>query len=229
MKDGKFTNGRRNGSDTAAMRHRSGLALAAALAALLVSAPAQAKLYKCVDANGKVYYTDKLTPDCVQSGAREMKRGIVVKEYEAGEIPTDKKDKNAKKPVAQPKAEPTKEEIEQQRRDRALIATYANEKEIDLARDRNLQQTELALGSLRAREKNAQDKYARFKSQADEFAGRGKPAPAWLQEELADADRDVKGLQKDIAAKLDEQKAIGARFEADKARFRELNSPRASN
>lgn len=229
MQDRKFTNERRRGADFAAKRHRFGVALAAALAAVLTSAPAQAKLYKCVDPNGKVYYTDKLTPDCVQGGAREMKRGIVVKEYEAGEVPTDKKGKDPKKPVAQPKAEPTREEIEQQRRDRALLATYANEKEIDLARDRNLQQAELALGSLRAREKSALEKQARLKSQADEFAGRGKPAPAWLQDELADADRDVKALQRDIATKLDEQKAIRARFEADKERFRELNSPRASN
>lgn len=211
------------------MRQRGTLILAGVLTALLMAAPAHAKLYKCTDANGKVYYTDKLTPDCVQSGAREMKRGIVVKEYEAGEIPTDKKGKDLKKPTALPKAEPTKDEIERQRRDRALLATYANEKEIDLARDRNLQQTELALGSLRAREKNARAKQAKFKSQADDFAARGKPAPTWLQEELAESDRELKGVQGDIAAKLEEQKAIRTRFESDKERYRELTTPRAAN
>mgnify|MGYP005848967299 CR=1 FL=1 len=229
MQNGNFTIARRHGSLRAALRQRLALALAGALAALLVATPAQAKLYKCTGADGKVYYTDKLTPECVQSGAQEMKRGIVVKEYEAGQIPADPKDKGAKKPVAQPKPEPTRAEIEQQRRDRALLATYANEKEIDLARDRSLQQADLTLGSLRAREKNAQDKHAKLKGQADTFTAGGKPVPAWLQEELTGAERDVERMQREVAAKVDEQKAIRARFEADRARYRELTSPQAAN
>jgi hypothetical protein len=211
------------------MRHRGILALAGALAALLLAGPAHAKLFKCTDADGKTYYTDKLTPDCVQSGAREMKRGIVVKEYEAGEIPTDKKNKDPKKPVAASKAEPTREEIESQRRDRALLASYANEKEIDLARDRNLQQTELALSSLRAQEKRARDKLDGLNTRAQGFTSGGKAVPAWLQEEIAGAEQELKGAQGDVAEKLAEQKAIRARFESDKARYRELSSPRVAN
>lgn len=192
----------------------------AALGAAVFPSLAGARMYKCTDPQGRVYYTDKLTPDCVQQGTQEMnKRGIVVREYEAGQVPGGKP---AKREEPKVRPEEAREAIEQARRDRALLATYANEKEIDLARDRTLQQAELALASLKAREKSAAEKAARLKADAARFTGQGKPLPEWLGEELAHAERELTALQAQVASKEEEREAIRARFEADKARYRAL-------
>ena len=192
----------------------------AALTAAAFPSPADARMYKCTDSQGRVYYTDRLTPDCVQQGPQEMnKRGIVVREYEAGQVPGGRPVKR-EEPRMSPEQE--REAMERERRDRALLATYASEREIDLARDRNLKQAELALASLKAREKSAAEKVGKLKADADKFAGRGKPVPEWLSEELAHAERELSVLKAQVAAKEGEMDAIRARFEADKARYREL-------
>ncbi|TXF12672.1 DUF4124 domain-containing protein [Pelomicrobium methylotrophicum] len=212
---------RRSLATSAEQRHTSRALLAAiAFAATVIAPAADAKMYKCTDAKGRTYYTDKLTPDCVQQGTQEMnKRGIVIREYAAGQIPGQnsiKKEETRKSP------EEEREAIERERRDRALLATYASEKEIDLARDRNLEQAGLVLQSLRAREKNAVDKVTKLSGEAGKFTAQNKPVPDWLKEELANAERELAAIKAQVVSKQREMESIRARFEADKERYREL-------
>lgn len=196
------------------------------LLAVFSAQPALAKLYKCVDAKGKVYYTDKLTPDCVQSGTQELsKRGVVIREYEPGVAPGQKKTPPAAQQASTPSPEEQRALQEQQRRDKALLASYANEKEIDLARDRNLQQSQHVLKSLESQGRQADEKLKRLQDHGKTFTEKGKPLPDWLQEEIATADRDAKRVQADIANKRNEIDSIKARFEADRQRYRELKGP----
>ena len=93
-------------------------------------------VYKCVDGRGKVYYSDKLTPECNE--IEEMNRqGRVVKKHET------LKPGVAPKPAADGMGG-AKDSAERQRRDRALTATYTSEQEIDFARDRSLEGERLA-------------------------------------------------------------------------------------
>lgn len=183
-----------------------------------------AKLYKCIDAKGKPYYTDKLTSDCVQGGTRELsKRGVLIKEYEPGVTPGQKtRPGQAQPPGPALSTEQQRALQEQQRRDRALLATYADEKEIDLARDRNLQQSRHVLKSLEGQDRQADEKLKKLQDQGKTFTDKGKPVPDWLQEEIASAERDAKRIQADIASRQQEINSVRERFEADKQRYREL-------
>lgn len=187
-----------------------------------------AKLYKCVDAKGKPYYTDKLTSDCVQGGTQELsKRGVLIKEYEPGVAPGQKTGPGqAQPPGPALSAEQQRALQEQQRRDRALLATYADEKEIDLARDRNLQQSRHVLKSLEGQGRQADEKLKKLQDQGKTFTDKGKPVPDWLREEIADAERDAKRVQADIAGRQQAINSVRERFEADKQRYRELKGSR---
>src|SRR5690349_13314121 len=105
------------------------------LAASLV-VPAQAAMYKWVDEKGHVQYGDSIPPQYRNQNSEELnKRGVVTKKGEAALTPEQikaKADEDARMKVQKQK------EAEQQRHDNALLATYTDEKEIDLKRDREL-------------------------------------------------------------------------------------------
>lgn len=173
----------------------------AALAAAGLAAPAAAAMSKCVDEKGKTYYYDKVPPpECRGKATTQMtSKGVVVKKTEGALTPEQQKAKEEE--TLQSKADAQKLK-EQQRRDKALLNTYTSEKEIDLAMNRNLEPFDVAIKSIEPRLKHAEEKLARSKS--------------------AEAEREVKRLQAEIARKQGERGKVKARFESDKQRYREL-------
>jgi hypothetical protein len=187
------------------------------LTALAFQAQAAEKLrmYKCVDPAGKVYYSDKLNPDCGQ-GTELNRQGVVMKKKEPPKP-------GAGKPgTAEERAPTDKIAREQERRDRALLATYTTEEEIDAARDRSLavpaQGTKLS--EVKLEKVNAQ--LTELKKQADALAAQQKPLPAHLLEDVAASQKDIATLEADLAQRKAQSDAIRAKFEVDKSRFREL-------
>lgn len=195
------------------------LAIAAALA---VPALAQQKpkprpvTYKCVDSQGKVYYSDQYTPECGQT--QEMNRqGRILKKNE-----TVKPGPAAK--AAEGGSGKPKDSSERQRRDRALMATYTSEEEIELARDRSLA---IPLQAIRASENRfakADKQLLDLKTQADRLAGQQKAIPPQLLEEIAVKQKAVSELEAEVQQKKDHAESVRARYEADKLRFRELKA-----
>ena len=95
------------------------------------------QLYKWVDKDGKVHYTDSIPPDQVNQGRKELtKQGRVAGETEAA-LTTEQRLAREQE-LARQKAE-QKLYADQKRRDQTLLATYSSESDIDLARARNLE------------------------------------------------------------------------------------------
>lgn len=174
--------------------------LAAGLTALFAP-PVLAKLSKCVDGKGKTYYYDRVQPpECQGKPITQMSdKGVVVNETEGALTPEQQKEREEE--AFQSKADAQKIK-NQKRRDKALLATYTNEKEIDLAMNRNLEPFNVAIKSIEPRLKNAEEKFARTKD--------------------AEAEKEVRHLKAEITRKQQEREKVRARFEADKERFREL-------
>lgn len=194
--------------------------LTAFLLLALASFPAAAKLYKWVDEKGVTHYGDSIPPQYAKQGNEELnKKGLVIKKTDAPLTAEQLKAKEEEE--AQKKAE-EKQKLEQKRRDKALLNTYTNEKEIDLVRDRNLQQGSLQLQSMELRIKQIQPRHAEAQKKAADFTGKGKPVPAYVQQELQETDWEMKSLQEMIKQKSQEMDAIRTKFEDDKKRFREL-------
>lgn len=187
------------------------------LAALAL--PAQARLYKWVDAEGKVHYTDTLPPDSARQGNAELSRsGNVVRKTESAE------DKQKRLAAEAAEAERRKAAVDQARKDRALLATYTTEQEIDLARDRTLENHKLMIKSAQARLSQLEPSAQALEQKVQAAAKQGKPAPDYLRQQYESKRGEVAEAQHVIAANEEAMTRVRARYEAEKQRFRELTA-----
>lgn len=176
------------------------------------STNADAKLYKWVDDNGVTHYSETMPPQYANRNRVQLnEQGREVKE-------DDKKADKAGGP-------PTPEEqaaIDQRRKDKALLDTYSNEGEIDLARDRNLQQANIRINSINLRLQSAQSSLAGHQKETDQFTKSGKKIPESLKSDLSDDHDKIDRLQGQLNQAQKDADAIKARYDADKARYHEL-------
>lgn len=177
------------------------------------SATAEAKLYKWVDDKGETHYGEVVPPEYANKDKvqlNEKGREIKKKEEESKDAPPKKN---------------TEEEqalIDRRRKDKALVSTYSNEKEIDLARDRNLQQVEARINSVQLLVKSAQESLDSYRKEADGLQKAGNRIPASLQTDINEAEGKLARLKQDLAKAEERAAAVRAGFEADKLRYREL-------
>lgn len=193
--------------------------LALLAAGIAFSPPASAKMYKWVDEDGTTHYSETVPPKHADKDRSELnKAGRVVKKKEAltPEERLAKEHELAEKRAAEEAAR------EQKRRDRALTSTYSNEKEIDLARQRNLQQVEARIDSINSQLKMARGNLAGLEKETEGYKAAGKPIPPSLREDMAESQKRLDKLQQDMKKAQEEKDALNARYDADKARYKEL-------
>ncbi len=187
--------------------------IAAALALPAQAQQGNARMYKCVDTAGKVYYSDKINPDCGQIS--ELNRqGVVMKKKEVV--------KPGQPSKADPAAATSKNSKEQERRDRALMATYTTEEEIDAARDRSLAIPAQGMKTIESKLDKVNQQLTELKKQADALATQKKTLPPRVLEKVHASQKEVSGLEADLAQRKVQSDSIRAKYEADKQRFREL-------
>lgn len=189
------------------------LASVVALAALF-SMNAQAKLFKWVDNNGTTHYGETIPAEYADKEAVKLEKGRIEKRE-------DKRGKDGQKVDLKAKAE-EKARIEASRRDNALVNTYSSEQEIDLARDRNLQQVNARTNSFTTLLKSAQDNLAALKQELATLNEQGRKIPMSLDEDIEDATSRIAKLQNDFNASVKELESVKVRYASDKARYREL-------
>jgi hypothetical protein len=186
----------------------AGIALFAAF-----STNAEAKLYKWVDDRGETHYSQTIPPEYAGHKHIQLdKEGRVIQKQ-------DTPDK------ASPDGRKTPEEraaIEQRHKDKALLDTYTNASEIDLARNRNMQQVNARINSIKIQIPPAQDSLDQHSKEKDGFVKTGKKVPTYLKNDLADDEAKLARLQQELTRAQSDADTIKARFDADKARFLQL-------
>jgi hypothetical protein len=190
---------------------------ALAVALLLAGGTAQAAMYRWVDGNGRVHYSDTLPSTYQQSGAAEMsKQGNVIKRTQS---------ETERRAEAERQAEQARIKQEQQKQaqlDRALTSTYTTEAEIDLARDRSLEHHKLAINSAEIRTRAVDSNLAELKARIAKIEKSGRPVGPGLREQLDQANRESSELDRTIQANQAAMVKVREKYEADKVRFREL-------
>jgi len=194
------------------------MAFSALIVALLLSVgAAQAAMYRWVDANGRVHYTDTLPTTYQKSGGAEMnKQGQVIRRTQS---------QTERKAEAERQAEQKRIQQEQQKRgqlDRALTQTYTTEAEIDLARDRALEHHRLAITGAEIRGKAVEANVAELKARIANIEKAGRPVSPNLKEQLDQASRESLDIKRTILNNEEAMLQVREKYAADKARFREL-------
>lgn len=182
-------------------------------------ASAEAKLYKWVDDNGTTHYGETIPPEYANKDATKLSdKGRVEKRIEklTPEERRAQEAEDAKKNSAQQAA------IEAKRRDSALLNTFSNENEIDLSRDRSLQQVEARINSINTMLKSAQASLVEHQKEHEALVQQSKNIPKSLLDDLAENEAHLAKLNKELAQNEQELAKVKARFEADKLRYREL-------
>lgn len=189
------------------------------IAGLAFSLPVAAKMYKWVDDKGVTHYGETIPPEYANKDRTELnKEGRAVKKEEV----LTPEERRASDQADTKKHAEEEAALERKRRDKALVNTYSNEKEIDLARTRNLQQVEARIEGISSQLKMADGNLLNFQKEIDRYNKAGKTIPASLQEDLNEAQKRLEKLQQDLEKAKAERAALNARYDADKARYKEL-------
>jgi hypothetical protein len=208
-------------------------ALATALAAfmagtVLAQSKGGGKIICWKDKSGKVVGCgDKVPPEYEDSATKELdQRGVTRKT-------TDTAEEQAKRAaqdeaLAKQKAEEKKRLAEQRRLDSALLNTYANEKEIDQRRDREVQEVDRLLTQFQALHKAAAARHTDASGRLASAEKARKPSDA-LKDEVARAEADMVKLEQSIAGKNKEKEDIRARYAQIKQRYMDLRSGSAQS
>lgn len=193
--------------------------LFALVASLGLVLPAHAKMYKWVDDKGTTHYGETIPPEYANRDRTELnKAGRVIKKEEV----LTPEERRAKEQADIQKRTDEAASLERKRRDKALVNTFSNTNEIELARSRSLQQVDARLNSINAQLKLAADNLAGLKQEAASRTAAGKKIPASLQEDLAESEVRQKKLNDDLSKANAEKAEVNARYDADKARYKEL-------
>jgi len=187
------------------------------------SLPVAAKMYKWVDENGTTHYGETIPPEYADKDRSELNRsGRVVKKLDVLTPEELRAERAAAEQATAKKREDEKAALENKRHDQMLVNTYSSVDEIDLARKRNLQQIELRITGINSQIKLAGDNLLSLQKEAAGYTKSSRPIPASLQEDLQEAQVRLDKLRKDLEKPESEKAALEARYDADKARYREL-------
>jgi hypothetical protein len=195
------------------------LAAGFALGTLVAQAQPASGSYRCVGKDGKKYYGQSVPPECIGMPVEQLNReGMVVKRFDAQASAAEREKKAAEDEERKKREAISKEEG---RRNRALLATYTNEKDIDAARTRALKDNQGAVADIEKRISGLKTRLNELKKELDFYTGKNKP-PAKLAQDIQNAEFDIQTQEQLLAAKKREVDQINQRYDDDKKRYLEL-------
>lgn len=180
---------------------------------------AEAKLYKWVDDNGVTHYGEVIPPEYANKERDSFKKsGVINKRPEKN----DPEAIRAKEEAAQQNRIADQAATEQKRRDSALLNTYSNEKEIDLALERSLVLVKARIESNKMLLKSSQGSLDDHKKEVESRTKTGRKIPASLTEDIAQSEARVSKFQTELNNSEAELLSVKARFENEKILYRKL-------
>jgi hypothetical protein len=156
---------------------KSGILVAGFILSALISVQAEAKLYKWVDDKGTTHYGEVIPPEYANKDRDSIsKSGLLDKRPEK----VNPEALRAKEEAEQKRKVENQATMEQQRRDSALLNTYSNEHEIDMARDRSLVLVDARIESYKMLLISSQATLDGLKKESDNRSKTGKKIPQSL-------------------------------------------------
>ena len=140
----------RNIRSTSKRRHKSLAVTCALVIATGIAGHSQAQLYKWVDENGKVQYSDTVPPTAVDRARKELRSDGTIKQETQRAATAEERRLAALKAVEDAKLKIIQDERD--RKDKALLSTYTDLADFDRVRNRALAIMDAEYQSLTVRE-----------------------------------------------------------------------------
>ncbi len=193
------------------------------LIAACMAAPAAAGLYKWVDEQGNIHYSDRVPPEEVQRARSEMdKRGLTVKRTEAARTPEDIA---REQELSRLRAERERVEAEQKAVDQVLLRTFRSEDDILMARDGKVQAIDTQIGVIRSLLAQTQERLAEQHRLAADMERQGTPVTQKQLQGIGDLRRQIDDSYAAIVQNEQTRVAVIDKHDRDLLRFRQLQTP----
>lgn len=193
----------------------------------MLAAPAAHAAFKCKDEKGVTHVGDTPPAACANVVMYEVSRsGTVLRKIDPTPTGDEIKARMEEKARAE---EAAKAAAEQRRKDRALLATYSSEKDIDTSRDINLKPIEGRLKSAKDRIVVVDKRIKELETELEFYqagksgkSGKVSKPPPQLQADYDRAKAERVSLDKSLVDYEKEMQEVRTRYETDKVRWAEL-------
>jgi hypothetical protein len=194
---------------------------------LLVATAANAeRTFKWVDAQGNTHYGDRVPMQAAAQQRREInEQGRTLKAYAE---PGSQQALAEQKRHAALEYEKQQQSEAQSRQDSELLATYASETDILIARDNELDAIEELIRMTNIRIDSLHKRLDEMAGEAAGYTERSKPVPEFVQHQTARIQKQIEQNQAIISTKQAELDSINKRYAADIAHYQRLQNHKMS-
>jgi len=193
----------------------------AVLAAAPLLAQAQAYTYRCTSAEGKKYYGSAIPMQCAGRLVEMLNPGgTVVKRLDPA---AEEKERAAKAVKEGRRPEQSIAERDEERRNRALLATYTSVKDIEDARARALSDNAQQAGRFERRIGDLRARRVRYEKELETYKKDGKISTT-VEDNIKNVDLEIAAQEGLLNAKRGEVPSINAKYDEDKKRYAEASA-----
>jgi hypothetical protein len=197
-----------------------GIIIAAGLVAASVPGAWAQGIYTCVDSKGRRLTSDRPIVDCLDREQREITpSGQVVRRIGPSLTAEERAAEEEKQRVA---LEERNRQLEEKKRDRALLARYPDRATHEKERAAALATVDDVIAAARHRTEELHVQRGKLDTELEFYKGDLQKAPAQLKRQLEENENLVAGQVRFIATQEEEKKRINARYDEELERLRRL-------
>ena len=183
-------------------------------------AGSNAGIYSCVDSRGHTITADRPIPDCIDREQRELNpSGTIRRKVEPTYTPREQAEREERERQAQLLAS---RQIEERRRERALLIRYPNAAAHNRERAEALVQIDAVILAAKKRLSELADERKRVDEELEFYKADPSKAPGSIRRKAEDNARSVEVQNRFIAEQEEENKRVNARFDEELARLKPL-------
>jgi len=183
------------------------------------------KLYKWIDENGEVRYSDQLpTQDVRKKHQMLNEHGVVVDTKDTPKTKEERLAEEREKKLLQAKLEEEKRQKAQQDKiDRVLLLTFSSEDEMKDVRDNRIEVIDSVIRLIKKSMLKTEEQIIILEDQADlKYVSKGQEIPGGLAQQIEHFNRKPANRSEQLRLKEEEKRRINLQFDSDLKRYRFL-------
>ncbi|MBB3182364.1 DUF4124 domain-containing protein [Variovorax sp. Sphag1AA] len=183
-------------------------------------AASSAGIYSCIDSKGRTITADRPIADCNDREQRELNpSGTTRRKIEPTYTAKEQAEREERERQAQLQAA---RQVEERRRERALLVRYPNAAAHDRERAEALVQIDAVITAARKRLSELAEDRKRIDDELEFYKSEPSKAPGSIRRKAEDNTRSVDVQNRFITEQEEEKKRVNARFDEEQARLKPL-------